>query len=154
MMCLWLQSISSRQGASGASRSSALASVRYRSPTPSAYLELLSRMAFAGDPGSKERAAGRRAALYMIAVLFLMGGADGLPFAQDLEDVIDGLLQRLGFNFSSKRSKQAFLTDVLGQGGADFALKGISSMPGMPVDVSGRFGMGNLLPGTGLMTKK
>jgi N12 class adenine-specific DNA methylase len=118
------------------------------------YLELLSRMAFAGEPGSKERAAGRRAALYMVAVLFLMGGADGLPFEQDLEDALDGILQRLGYNFSSKRSKQAFLTNVLGQGGADFALKGISAMPGMPVDVAGRFGMGNLIPGTGLLTKK
>ncbi|MCY0916226.1 PLxRFG domain-containing protein [Massilia sp. H27-R4] len=118
------------------------------------YLELLSRMAFAGAPGSKERAAGRRAALYMLAVLLLMGGADGLPFEQDLEDAIDGILQRLGYNFSSKRSKQAFLTDTLGQGGADFVLKGVSSMPGMPVDVAGRFGMGNLIPGTGLLTKK
>lgn len=119
-----------------------------------AYIELLSRMAFAGEPGSKERAAGQRAALYMVAVLFLMGGADGLPFEQDLEDALDGIMQRLGYNFSSKRSKQAFLTDVLGQGGADFALKGISSMPGMPIDVSGRFGMGNLIPATGLLTKK
>lgn len=118
------------------------------------YLELLSRMAFAGAPGSKERAAGRRAALYMLAVLFLMSGADGLPFEADLEDVIDGLMQRMGYNYSTKRAKQAFLTEVLGQGGADFALKGISSMPGMPVDVAGRFGMGNLLPGTGLLTKK
>ncbi|MDQ1817287.1 PLxRFG domain-containing protein [Massilia sp. CCM 9210] len=118
------------------------------------YLELLSRMAFAGAPGSKERAAGRRAALYMIAVLMLMGGADGLPFEQDLEDAIDGILQRLGYNFSSKRSKQEFLTDTLGQGGADFVLKGVSSMPGMPIDVAGRFGMGNLIPGTGLLTKK
>jgi N12 class adenine-specific DNA methylase/tRNA1(Val) A37 N6-methylase TrmN6 len=118
------------------------------------YLELLSRMAFAGEPGSPERAAGRRAALYMLAVLVLMSGADGLPFEQDLEDAIDGLMQRLGYNFSSKRKKQEILTDVLGQGGADFALKGISSMPGMPVDVAGRFGMGNLLPGTGLLTKK
>ncbi|MFB9240984.1 PLxRFG domain-containing protein, partial [Massilia antarctica] len=118
------------------------------------YLELLSRMAFAGAPGSKERAAGRRATLYMLAVLLLMGGADGLPFEQDVEDAIDGILQRLGYNFSSKRSKQAFLTDTLGQGGADFVLKGVSSMPGMPVDVAGRFGMGNLIPGTGLLTKK
>jgi N12 class adenine-specific DNA methylase/ribosomal protein S18 acetylase RimI-like enzyme len=118
------------------------------------YLELLSRMAFAGAPGSKERAAGRRAALYMLAVLFLMSGADGLPFEADLEDAIDGLMQRLGYNYSTKRAKQAFLTDVLGQGGADFALKGLSSMPGMPVDVAGRFGMGNLIPGTGLLTKK
>ena len=119
-----------------------------------AYLELLTRMAFAGEPGSKERAAGRRAALYMVAVLFLMGGADGLPFAQDLEDALDGILQRFGYNFSTKRKKQEFLTEVLGQGGADFALKGLSAVPGMPIDVAGRFGMGNLIPGTGLLTKK
>ena len=118
------------------------------------YLELLTRMASAGEKGSKERAAGQRGALYMIAVLFLMAGADGLPFEQDIEDAIDGALQRLGYNFSTKRAKQEFLTDVLGEGGADFALKGISSMPGMPIDVAGRFGMGNLLPATGLLTKK
>jgi N12 class adenine-specific DNA methylase len=118
------------------------------------YMELLSRMAFAGEPGSKERRAGRRAALYMLAVLFVMGGADGLPFAQDLEDAIDGILQRLGYNFSTKRKKQEFFVDVLGEGGADFALKGVSSLPGMPIDVAGRFGMGNLIPGTGMLTKK
>lgn len=118
------------------------------------YLELLTRMAFAGRPGSPERAAGRRAALYMVAVLFLMAGTDGLPFEQDLEDALDGILQRLGYNFSTKRAKQEFLTGVLGEGGADFVLKGVSSLPGMPVDVAGRFGMGNLIPGTGLLTKK
>lgn len=118
------------------------------------YLELLSRMAFAGAPGSPERAAGRRGALYMVAVLFLMSGADGLPFEQDLEDALDGILQRLGYNFSTKRAKQAFLTETLGQGGADFVLKGLSATPGMPIDVAGRFGMGNLIPGTGLLTKK
>jgi N12 class adenine-specific DNA methylase len=118
------------------------------------YLELLSRMAFAGKPGSPERAAGRRAALYMVAVLFMLGGADGLPFEQDLEDAIDGLLQRLGYNFSTRRAKQAFLARTLGEGGADFMLKGASALPGMPVDVAGRLGMGNLIPGTGLLKKK
>lgn len=118
------------------------------------YLELLTRMAFAGAPGSPERAAGRRGALYMVAVLFLMSGADGLPFENDLEDAIDGVMQRLGYNFSTKRKKQDFLTGVLGEGGADFVIKGMSSMPGMPIDVAGRFGMGNLIPGTGLLTKK
>ena len=118
------------------------------------YVELLSRMAFAGKPGSPERAAGRRGALTMLAVLFLLSGADGLPFEKDIEDAIDGLLQRMGYNFSSKRAKQAMLTDVLGEGGADFVLKGISSLPGMPIDVSGRLGMGNLIPATGLLTKK
>lgn len=119
-----------------------------------AYLELLTRMFTAGAPGSPERAAGRRAALYMVAILFLMAGADGLPFEQDLEDALDGILQRFGYNFSTKREKQAFLTEVLGQGGADFVLKGMSAVPGMPIDVAGRFGMGNLIPATGLLTKK
>jgi N12 class adenine-specific DNA methylase len=119
-----------------------------------AYVELLSRMAFAGSPGSPQRAAGRRGALYMLAVLFLMSGMDGLPFEKNLEDLMDGLLQRLGYNFSTKRQKQAFFTDVLGSSGADFAIKGISSLPGMPIDVAGRLGMGNLIPATGLLTKK
>jgi len=119
-----------------------------------AYIELLGRMAFAGEPGSPERAAGRRGALLMLAVLFLMSGADGLPFEQDMEDVIDGILQRMGYNFSTKRKKEEFLTEVLGEGGADFALKGISGLPGVPIDVSGRFGLGNLIPATGLFTKK
>jgi hypothetical protein len=50
-----------------------------------------------------------------------MGGAGGLPFEQHLEDAIDGILQRLGYNFSAKREKQAFLTRVPGQSGADSA---------------------------------
>lgn len=119
-----------------------------------AYVELLTRMAFAGQAGSPERAAGRRGALVMLAVLFLLSGTDGLPFEQDIEDAIDGLLQRMGYNFSSKRAKQAFLSEVLGDGGADFVLKGVSSLPGMPIDVSNRLGMGNLIPATGLLTKK
>jgi hypothetical protein len=118
------------------------------------WLELLSQMAFAGRPGSPERKAGQRAVLYMLAVLFMLGGADGLPFEQDLEDAIDGVLQRLGYNFSSRRKKQEFLAGVLGDGGADFITHGLSALPGMPVDFAGRMGMGNLVPGSGLWTKK
>ncbi|HWH81275.1 MAG TPA: PLxRFG domain-containing protein [Burkholderiaceae bacterium] len=118
------------------------------------YLELLSRMATAGEPGSPERAAGRKAALLALAVLFLMGGADGLPFEADVEDLIDGLMQRLGYNFSSKRQKAAFFAAVLGEDMGRFVNKGLSGLPGVPIDLSGRMGMGNLIPGTGLLTKK
>jgi N12 class adenine-specific DNA methylase len=111
------------------------------------YVELLSRMANSGPEGKK-------AALLALGVLFLMSGAGGLPFAEDIDDLIDGVMQRLGYNFSSKQAKQAFLTGMLGRDGAQFVEKGISGLAGVPIDVSGRLGMGNLIPGTGLLTKK
>jgi N12 class adenine-specific DNA methylase len=122
------------------------------------YLELMNRMWNAGDDateaGRAERKAGRKAVLLALAVLMLAGGADGLPFMQDVEDIVDGLLQRLGYNFSTKQARREFLVGVLGDGGADFVAKGLSGLPGAPIDVSGRMGMGNLIPATGLFTKK
>ncbi len=68
--------------------------------------------------------------------------------------MVDGLLQHLGYNFSSKRAKQEFFASVLGEDGGRFISKGVSGLPGVPIDVSGRMGVGNLLPGTGLFLKK
>lgn len=119
------------------------------------YLELLSRMATAGEPGSPERAAGRKAALMAVGVLLLMGGAGGLPFMEDVEDLIDGFMQRvLGYNFSTKQKRKELLAEVFGEEGARFVESGLSGLPGAPIDVSGRLGLGNLIPGTGLFVKK
>ena len=112
------------------------------------YLELLHRMATQGGPE------GKKAALLAMAVLFLMSGAKGIPFADDLDDLLDGLMQRLGYNFSSKRTKREFFANLLGEEGGRFVEHGLSGLPGVPIDVSGRMGMGNLIPGTGLLTKK
>lgn len=111
------------------------------------YLELLTRMAKSGPEG-------RKAALFMLAMMLLMGGAEGLPFADDADDVIDGALQRLGYNISAKQWKEEFLADVFGEAGGRFLRTGISGLPGAPIDVSGRLGMGNVIPGTGFLTKK
>ena len=119
-----------------------------------AYVELLNRLWTAGEPGSIERKRGRMAAMLMIGVLFMMSGLDGLPFEQDIEDMIDGFLQRAGFNFSTKREKEAFLLNYLGDVGSMVVLRGFSGLPGVPVDVVGRFGLGNLVPGTGLLKPK
>ena len=89
-----------------------------------------------------------------LAILFLLSGAGGLPFAEDVDDVIDGIMQRMGYNFSTKQAKQEFFAGVLGEDGAKFMMRGVSGLAGVPVDVSGRFGMGNLIPATGLLTKK
>ena len=111
------------------------------------YLELLSRMANNGPEG-------RKAALLAMAMLFLLSGAGGMPFADDLDDLLDGLMQRLGYNFNSKQAKSEFFAGILGEDGARFVERGISGLAGVPIDVAGRLGMGNLLPGTGLFTKK
>ena len=113
-----------------------------------AYIEMLHRMATQGGPE------GKKAALLALGVLFMMAGSSGIPGSDDLDDVIDGLLQRLGYNFSSKQAKHEFFAGILGEGGANFVQRGISGLPGVPLDVSGRLGLGNLIPGTGLLKKK
>ncbi len=111
------------------------------------YVEMLQRM-------SKNGPEGKKAALLALGILFLMSGAGGMPGADDLDDLISGALQTMGYNFDSRTKRQAFFAELFGQGGAQFLERGISGLPGTPIDVSGRMGMGNLIPGTGLFTKK
>lgn len=106
------------------------------------YLELTRRMWRAGP-------AGKRAVLMMMAVLFLAAGEEGLPFAQDINDLVDTIGQSLGYDTNLLRDKRKWAHKILGQTGGDFALYGLSSM--LPLDFSGRLGMGNLIPGTGLL---
>lgn len=113
------------------------------------YVELMQRMYSRGGPE------GKRAALLGIGVLVLMSGVGGLPFIEDLDDVVDGFMQRvMNRNFSSKQAREEFFIDLLGEGGAAVMTRGFSGLPGAPVDVSGRLGLGNLLPGTGIFQKK
>jgi len=112
------------------------------------YLELMQRMWTQGGPE------GKRAVGWAVAMLLLMGGAGGLPFMEDAEDLIDGAAQLMGYNVSAKQWRKQLLSDVLGKELADFMEQGVSGLPGAPVDVSGRLGMGNLLPGTGLLLTK
>jgi len=112
------------------------------------YMELLHRMWTQGGPE------GKRAVGWAIAMLLLMSGAGGLPFMEDAEDLIDGAGQLMGYNLSAKQWRKQLLQDVVGKEFAEFMEQGISGLPGAPVDVSGRLGMGNLIPGTGLFLSK
>ncbi|MBC7604209.1 MAG: PLxRFG domain-containing protein, partial [Ramlibacter sp.] len=112
------------------------------------YTELLHRMATQGGPQ------GKKAALWSLAMLMLLSGAGGLPFASDAEDILDGIMQSLGYSWSTKQVRKQFLINTLGAGAADFVERGVSGLPGAPIDVSGRLGMGNLIPGTGLLVHK
>jgi hypothetical protein len=118
------------------------------------YMELMARMATAGEPGSPERAAGLRAVLFAAGMLMLLSGAGGLPFADDVGDIIDGVMQRLGYNWSTKQKRQELFDEAFGRGFGHILEKGVSGLPGVPIDVAGRLGLGNLVPGTGLFQKK
>ncbi|NSX14941.1 PLxRFG domain-containing protein [Cupriavidus taiwanensis] len=106
------------------------------------YLELTRRMWRAGPQGKK-------AVLMMMAVLLLASGEEGLPFAQDIADLVDTIGQALGYDTNLLRDKRKWAHQILGQTAGDFALYGISSM--LPLDFAGRVGLGNLIPGTGLL---
>ena len=43
---------------------------------------------------------------------------------------------------------------MFGKAMADFIDRGITGLPGSPIDVSGRMSMANLIPGTGLLLEK
>lgn len=118
------------------------------------YIELMHRLWTQGEKGSQERAQGRKAVAIMMGTLFMLGGAGGLPFMEDAEDLIDGIGQIMGYNFSSKKARQDFLDAWVGDTMADFIDGGISSVPGSPTDVSGRLGVGNLIPGTGIFKER
>ena len=112
------------------------------------YLEFLTRMWKSGPEGKK-------AVAVALALLLLMGGAGGLPFADDLDDLIDTLGQAMGHDTNSKRWKRQFIAKTLGLGdaAAEVAARGLTALPGVPLDLSLRMGMGNLLPATGLFLR-
>jgi len=112
------------------------------------YLELMQRMWTQGGPE------GKRAVGWALAMLMLMGGAGGLPFVEDLEDLIDGVGQLMGYNLSSKQWRKQVMREYIGKELGEFVEQGVSGLPGAPIDISGRLGMGNLLPGTGLLLTK
>lgn len=113
---------------------------------PIMIVELVNRMWRYGGPE------GKRAALIMLAVLVLMSGQEGLPFAQDLDDIIDTIGQQIfGRDTNMKRIKREVAYDILGKSLGDLFLYGISSH--FSLDFSGRFSLGNLIPGTAMFKK-
>ncbi len=110
---------------------------------PIMYLELVTRMWRKGGP------AGKKAALLMLATLLIASGEEGLPLAQDLDDVIDTLGQMMGFDTNMRRDKRRMARQILGEFFGDTFLYGISSF--LPLDFSGRLGLGNIIPGTSII---
>lgn len=86
--------------------------------------------------------------LLAMAILTIAAGLEGWPFADDLDDIADTIGQWLGHGTNTKRWRRETAARILGEDVADWVLRGISA--GIPLDLSLRLGVGNLLPGTSL----
>jgi DNA repair protein RadC len=93
----------------------------------------------------------KKAFAVLMLTLMALAGAEGLPFAEDIEDIIDTIFQWMGYATNSKKELRKIATKLLGKEMGDVLLHGMSAIPGMPIDVSQRLGMHNLIPGTGLL---
>jgi hypothetical protein len=100
------------------------------------YLEFLSRLP-------------KREKAIALTILVLAAGLQGLPGADDLEDLIDTIGQSMGYNTNSKKALRKLLVDNLGKDIGTILDVGLLSALSA-VDVHGRLGMGNLLPGTSI----
>lgn len=102
------------------------------------YIEFLKRLP------AKERA-------LALGILILAAGMQGMPGADDLDDLIDMLAEQMGFSLNSKQAKRDFVAKLLGKEAAGYVMYGVSH--GLPLDVAGRLSVGNLIPGTGIFKK-
>lgn len=76
---------------------------------------------------------------------FLIAGALGLPFVDDLRDIVEGLLYRI----TGKATNLVdFLQQTLGKDNANALMYGLASEK-TPFDMYGRSSMGDFIPGTG-----
>jgi hypothetical protein len=103
-----------------------------------AYLEFLKRL-----PAPQRAMA--------LALLVLASGLQGLPGADDLDDLVDTFGQWMGFATNIKQWKRKAVEGLLGETAGQFVLHGASTLPGMPLDVQLRLGLGNLIPGTSML---
>lgn len=101
------------------------------------YLEMLARMPV------KQKA-------LMLAALVVAAGLTGLPGEDDAEDLIDTLMQWAGYNFQTRDELQKWAEQFLGETVGKMVLEGVSA-GGLPFDLHSRLGMGNLIPGSGML---
>jgi hypothetical protein len=92
----------------------------------------------------------RSGQLYMLTAMWVLAGVSGFPFAEDLEDLIDTIAQKLGFRAGSIRYEAAKIIDSIAPGMSQIVLNGAANWI-LPADLAGRVSMGDFVPGTGVL---
>jgi hypothetical protein len=107
------------------------------------WLGLAWRMA---KKGGKE---GRRGFATLFASLFVLAGLQGMPFHNNIADVVDSIGQARGHNTDMKRSERQWIEGHVGETMGDLLLHGIGRM--LPIDMSEHMSLGDIIPGTKLL---
>ena len=85
----------------------------------------------------------------MLTALWLTSGLKGMPFAEDIMDLLDTIMQKLGLKAASVEALAAQTLDEIAPGLAPVVLKGVVDQM-IPATISSRTGLGNLIPGTSM----
>ena len=86
--------------------------------------------------------------LMMLGFLLLASGLKGLPFAEDIFDIVDTIMQKLGLKTASVEKAIAEWVDSVAPGMTPYVMRGVlDRMTG--ATMSTRLGMGDLIPLTG-----
>ena len=96
-----------------------------------------------------------KARTYYLTALIAAAGLKGLPFAEDLMDVIDTLIQKFGSLFGIKAAIPTELAlakvfDDIMPGSSQFFLRGLPDNLFFGGTISTRIGLGDLIPGSGM----
>jgi len=95
----------------------------------------------------------KKGRIAMLSMLFLMAGMKGLPFADDLMDLVDTLAQTFGIKMKSLEEETARLVDAFIPGASPIFMRGIlDQLSG--ATISTRLGFGDLIPLTGAFKAK
>lgn len=88
--------------------------------------------------------------LYFIGMLVLMSGLKGIPFADDLMDLVDSLLQFFNIKMASVEEAMIKLTEELVPGSSPLLMRGILDQVSAGT-FSTRLGFGDMIPLTGAL---
>ncbi len=86
-----------------------------------------------------------RGRIQYLAMMLLLAGVSGLPFAEDIGDLLDTLLSFFGIPRANVEKEMLMFYDSILPGSAEIINKGILDQL-LGVSVSSRVGMGNILP--------
>jgi hypothetical protein len=87
--------------------------------------------------------------LMMLGFLLLASGLKGLPFAEDIFDIVDTIAQKLGLKMASVEKELATWIDAVAPGMTPYVMRGVLDRA-TGATMSTRLGMGDLIPLTGV----
>lgn len=93
----------------------------------------------------------RKGQIAMLFSLWCLAGLSGLPMAEDAEDIMDTIAQKLGFTSRGIRVEFASLIDSIFPGMSPLVLRGAVSYAlgsNLAPNLSGKFSLGDVIPGT------